>query len=433
MDEERRRPEFLRLVFTSILGKTYSIELAYDRVDEVFEDGVYFDGSSVKGYENVNSSDLLLRPVSTKPLHAKWDPLMELVPCAVYKTDGSPHPRDPIQILRKVSGESEKVGYSMIAGFELEFFLVKTNGDNTIEPADKGGYFMTPPVDGGLDFRRKVILSLGGMGIRATTHHHEVATGQHEIGLHHGSAIEVATSLMLTRIAISEIAYRHGLTATFMPKPFFGINGSGMHIHQSIWSEDGSRNLFATEHPSEISELAFNYAAGILSHAKALSALVAPTVNSFKRLVPGYEAPTRIAWGPKNRTTMLRIPHFNGSEKRARIEFRCPDPSCSPHLALAGILAAGLGGIEEGLVPPSPTDKDLFHETTDVDSLPGSLADALVALRNNSHLIDALGSEAIKTYLMLKETEWSRYVETTGDPGPFEVTKWEIEEYLHCN
>ncbi|MHA2424880.1 MAG: glutamine synthetase family protein [Candidatus Thorarchaeota archaeon] len=433
MDGTERRPEFLRLVFTSILGKMYSIELAYDRAEEVFEDGVYFDGSSVKGYANVEASDLLLRPVVNSPLPAKWDPLMDIVPCAVYETDGKPHPRDPIQILRGVSEASEKMGYNLVAGFELEFFLVKANGGSSIEPADQGGYFGTSPTDRGLDFRRKVMRSLSAMGIGTTTHHHEVATGQHEIGLKHASGVEAATSLMVAKHVISDLAFRYGLTATFMPKPFYGINGSGMHIHQSLWTGDGSTNLFATPNPSEVSEVAFHYVAGILNHAKALSAIVAPTVNSFKRLVPGYEAPTRIAWGPKNRTTMLRIPHFNGSERRARIEFRCPDPSCSPHLALAGILAAGMSGVQKELTPPTPTEKDLFHSTTDVESLPSSLADALDALRYNSTLFESLGSDALSTYLTLKESEWSRYVETTGDPGPFEITGWEVEEYLHCN
>ncbi|MHA1907186.1 MAG: glutamine synthetase family protein [Candidatus Thorarchaeota archaeon] len=433
MDGTTRRPEFLRLVFTSILGKTYSIELAYDRMEEVFEDGVYFDGSSVPGYAHVNSSDLLLRPVSSSPLPAKWDPLMDIVPCAVYETSGSPHRKDPIQILRYVSRESEKEGYKMIAGFELEFFLVEVNGGNQIQPADLAGYFASSPEDTGLAFRREIMMSLSTMGIAPTVHHHEVASGQHEIGLKHAPAVESATSLMLAKHVISDIAARRGLTATFMAKPFFGMNGSGMHVHQSLWTEDGDINLFATDQPSAVSEVATHYVAGILNHARALSALVAPTVNSFKRLVPGFEAPTRIAWGPKNRTTMLRIPHFNGSEKRARIEFRCPDPSCSPHLALASILAAGMSGVHKELAPPSPTEKDLFHDHADVDSLPSSLVDALDALRNNSTLFDALGSDALTTFLTLKESEWSRYVETTGDPGPFEITGWELEEYLHCN
>ena len=433
MDGTTRKPEFLRLVFTSILGKTYSIELAYDRMEEVFEDGVYFDGSSVPGYASVNSSDLLLRPVSNGPLPAKWDPLMDIVPCAVYETNGMPHASDPIQILRGVSEASKKVGYKMVAGFELEFFLIRADSKDTILPADQAGYFATSPEDSGLDFRRKVMTSLSAMGISTTTHHHEVASGQHEIGLKHASGMESATSLMLAKHVISDLAYRDGLTSTFMPKPFFGINGSGMHIHQSLWTQDGSTNLFATDKASEISDLAYYYVAGILRHARALSALVAPTVNSFKRLIPGYEAPTRIAWGPKNRTTMLRIPHFNGSDKRARIEFRCPDPSSSPHLALAGILAAGLSGIHDKISPPTPTERDLFHDTTDVDSLPSSLADALDALRSNSTLIDALGSDALATFLTLKQSEWSRYVEMTGDPGPFEITGWELEEYLHCN
>ncbi|MDF1539043.1 MAG: glutamine synthetase family protein [Candidatus Thorarchaeota archaeon] len=432
MDGKQTKPEFLRLIFTSILGATHSIELAYDRKEEVFEDGVFFDGSSVRGYADVNSSDMLLHPIYNNPVLATWDPLMEIVPCSVHHVSGSPHMSDPVNILRHVSDKALEKGYVMMAGFELEFFLLGLK-DAMVQPADKAGYFATTPADRGLQFRRDVMMSLSGMGIGTTTHHHEVANGQHEIGLKHGPASDTATSLMLAKHVIAELATRKGLTATFMAKPFVSMNGSGMHIHQSMWTDDLSSNLFATDKASEVSEIAGHYVAGILEHARALSAIVAPTVNSFKRLVPGFEAPTRIAWGPRNRTTMMRIPHFNGSARSARVEFRCPDPSCSPHLALAAILAAGMDGITNKMDPPEPTEKDLFHGVTDVETLPVSLTDALDALHSNSLLLDSLGSRVIETYLTLKKAEWSRYIDSTDDPGPFEVTDWEIEEYLHCN
>ncbi len=432
LDEKQAKPEFLRLIFSSILGTTRSIELAYDRKEEVFEEGVFFDGSSVRGYADVNSSDLLLRPLQNNPLPAPWDPLMEIVPCSVHEVSGTPHMCDPVNVLKHVSDKAYEKGYMMVAGFELEFFLTGLE-DSMLQPADRAGYFATTPADRGLQLRRDVIMSLSGMGITTTTHHHEVANGQHEIGLKHRPALDAATSLMLARHVIAELASRRGMTATFMAKPFVSMNGSGMHIHQSLWNDDLSSNLFATERASEVSDIAGHYVAGILKHAKALSAIVAPTVNSFKRLVPGFEAPTRIAWGPRNRTTMLRIPQFNGSAKSARIEFRCPDPSCSPHLALAAILSAGMDGVSNELAPPEPTEKDLFHGTTEVESLPVSLTDALDSLRSNSLLLDSLGSRVVDTYLDLKKAEWSRYLDSTGDPGPFEVTDWEISEYLQCN
>lgn len=432
MNDKPRDPDFLRIMFTSLLGTTHSIEVTYDRKEEVYEDGICFDGSSVPGYAQVNSSDLLLRPIYGNPIPAPWDPHMEIVPCRVYETAGLPHRNDPINILTRFSKDAERQGFRLLAGFELEFFLVNRKG-TSISPADYGGYFATVPSDLGLAFRREVMMTLRGMNIATTTHHHEVAMGQHEIGFQHSQAIDAATSLMLARHVIAEIAVRHGFSATFMAKPFVSMNGSGMHIHQSLWTPDLTKNLFATEKSSEISDIAEYYVAGILEDARALSAIVAPTVNSFKRLVPGFEAPTRIAWGPRNRTTMLRIPHFNGSARKARIEFRCPDPSSSPHLCLAAIMASGLRGIQEEKKAPNPTAEDLFHSTSEVGSLPGCLGDALEALESNLAIRQSLGEDVIDTFLSLKRAEWNRYVQTTGDPGPSDITDWELREYLDCN
>ena len=427
--ERKERPEFIRILFTSILGKTYSIEVAADRADELFSEGICFDGSSVPGYANVNSSDLVLHPVVKEPLPALWDQSISMVPCSVHETSGEAHPCDPMNILRKVTSDIRKMGYELMAGFELEFFLV-SDDYGYIMPTDAGGYFSSAPNDKGNKIRRDALRSLAHMGIQTTAHHHEVAKGQHEIGLRHDNAEKVALSLLLAKHAISEIAFKEGLTATFMPKPFVGMNGSGMHIHQSLWTEDMKMNTFSSGLPSGVSPLAESYIAGILSHASALSAIVAPTVNSFKRLVPGFEAPTRIAWGPKNRTTMIRVPHFNGSSSAARIEFRCPDPSCSPHLALAAILALGIHGVQSRLVPPEPTSKDLFHESTSVESLPGSLSAALDMLEQDSIIQSMLGSTAMHEFLELKRSECDRYQlsEESGDGS--KISKWEIEEYL---
>ncbi|MFW9918609.1 MAG: glutamine synthetase family protein [Candidatus Thorarchaeota archaeon] len=421
--------EFIRILFTSILGKTYCIEISSDRLEEVFQEGICFDGSSVPGYANVNSSDLVLRPTVKEPLSALWDTSMVIVPCAVYETSGKPHDCDPIQVLSKVVAEVRKQGFELIVGFELEFFLVRKDGESIV-PADRGGYFSSGSDDSGHKVRRESIQALKGMGIETTTHHHEVARGQHEIGFRHTTAEQAALWLMLGKHVISEVAHRHGLIATFMAKPFEGMNGSGMHIHQSLWTEDLRSNVFASGEASRISSLGERYIAGILKHAGALSAIVAPTVNSFKRLVPGFEAPTRIAWGPKNRTSMLRVPHFNGSQAAARIEFRCPDPSSSPHLALAAILASGMDGVNAQLTPPKPTTKDLFHEDANVDSLPASLTSALDELANTIAIRRILGSRILDEFLELKRTEWERYSEAENNSDITQISKWEIEEYL---
>ncbi len=426
---KEREYEFVRVLFTSILGKTYSIEISSDRLEEVFKNGICFDGSSVPGYANVNSSDLVLRPIVEEALPARWDDSMVIVPCGVYETSGRPHPCDPIHVLSRIVSEVRKSGFELMVGFELEFFLVTKEGEE-IAPADHGGYFASCPSDGGQKVRRESILALNRMGIRTATHHHEVAKGQQEIGLWHTTAESAALSLMMAKHVISEIAHQYGMIATFMAKPFSGMNGSGMHIHQSLWTDNLGTNVFASEEASRVSSFGERYIAGILKHAGALSAIVAPTVNSFKRLVPGFEAPTRIAWGPKNRTSMLRIPHFNGSQSAARIEFRCPDPSASPHLALAAILAAGMDGVYSHLIPPEPSVIDLFHDQNDVKSLPDSLKSALRELEKSSRIRAMLGDRVLNEFLEIKHTECDRYSMTEKTDNFAQISKWEIEEYL---
>jgi glutamine synthetase len=274
--------------------------------------------------------------------------------------------------------------------------------------------------------------ALTGLGIPTTSHHHEVASGQHEIGLVFDSAMEIADRVLLARLAIAEIAYSRGLLATFMPKPFADMNGSGMHIHQSLWDSEGT-NLFADGSPGTVSEIAYHYVAGLMEHAPALAAIVAPTVNSFKRLRPGFEAPTRIAWGPRNRTTMIRIPEFNGSDTKARIEFRCPDPSCSPHLALAAIMAAGLDGIARSLNPPEPTQEDLYRKATDVPSLPESLIQALQHLDEDETLRHALGERIVDSIIKFRTSEWHEYLKGGGNSSGTRITDWEIGKYLFSN
>ncbi len=433
MRETHDRPDFLRLLFTTVLGATKSIEIAYEDFDEVMTHGVYFDGSSVPGYASVNSSDLLLKPRSSRPLLLPWDKEVAILVCGVHDFSGDPHPRDPSAVLSNIDRTCKDAGYELRVGSELEFFLVKENGRGTIVPCDGGGYFSTLPSDGGLQFRRQAAKSLGSIGISTTTHHHEVGAGQHELGLRYSSAISAADDVMLAKLLLAELAHSQRSIATFMPKPFSGMNGSGMHLHQSLWSLEDKVNLFSSGKSGEVSELAGNYVAGILEHADALTAVVAPSVNSFKRLTPGYEAPTRIAWGLRNRSTMIRVPQYNGSDIKARIEFRCPDPSCSPHLAMAATLAAGLDGIRKELSPPEPTGDNLYKTASETESLPGSLIEALKKLKHDRVIVDALGKSLVDTIVRMRTAEWEDYFETTGDPGITEVTPWEVARYLHFN
>jgi glutamine synthetase len=430
--EFKATPEFLRLLFTTPLGATRSVEVRYDTLDEVVRDGVYFDGSSIPGYADVNSSDLHLRPVSRTPLTQPWDTRAAIHLCSVYEVTGTPHPCDPREVLRKVLEEGSKRGLFLKAGPEIEFFMVNRSQDRYISPADQGGYYATQPADGGLELRRDMVSALTGLGIPTTSHHHEVASGQHEIGLVFDSAMEIADRVLLARLAIAEVAYSKGLLATFMPKPFADRNGSGMHIHQSLWDREGT-NLFANGSPGTVSEIAYHYVAGLMEHAPALAAIVAPTVNSFKRLRPGFEAPTRIAWGPRNRTTMIRIPEFNGSDAKARIEFRCPDPSCSPHLALAAIMAAGLDGIAHGLEPPEPTSENLYSKGASVPSLPESLIQALHHLEEDDIVRHALGERIVASIIESRTAEWHEYLKVAGKSSAAKVTGWEIDRYLFAH
>ncbi|MFX1262250.1 MAG: glutamine synthetase family protein [Promethearchaeota archaeon] len=433
MRETHDRPDFLRLLFSTVLGATKSIEIAFEDYDDVMKNGVYFDGSSVPGYASVNSSDLLLKPRSSRPITLPWEKDVAVLVCGVFRAPGDPHPRDPSSVLTKITDSAREAGFELRVGSELEFFLVMENGRGAIVPGDGGGYFSTLPTDGGLQFRRRVAKALGSIGISTTTHHHEVAAGQHEVGLRFGSAINAADNIMLARLLIAEMAHEIGAIATFMPKPFSSMNGSGMHLHQSLWSVDEGINLFSSDKSGEVSELAGSYVAGVLEHAEALAAIVAPSVNSFKRLTPGYEAPTKIAWGPRNRSTMIRVPQYNGSDVKARIEFRCPDPLCSSHLAIAATLAAGLDGIERGLTPPEPTRENLYKTATETKSLPGSLGEALERLQRDEVIVDALGKSLVDMIVKMRTAEWADYVEATGNPGVSGVTPWEISKYLRFN
>jgi glutamine synthetase len=433
MNAEHGNPEFLRLVFSDLLGHLRSIEVGIDQLDEVLENGIVMDGSSVLGYASINDSDVLLLSSSATPTPQPWDPSAAFLLCRVHETSGKLHPRDPRNILDEMVSKASKHGLQLMVGSELEFFTIQKRSDDSFVPLDSGGYFSSRPIDSELDFRRDIIRTLNAIGIPTTSHHHEVARGQHEVGLQYRTASTAADNILLGRQIIMEMGSMRGIDVTFMPKPFTDQNGSGLHLHQSIWKTDGSRNLFASKRNEGLSQMATNYVAGLLEHASSLIALLAPTVNSYKRLVPGFEAPTRIAWGYRNRSTMIRVPHFNGSERSARIELRCPDTTISPHLAIAAILAAGLDGIKRTLEPSEPMTTNLYKSTSDVESLPGSLRESL-ALLNESHFMrNELGDSLVDTLVAIRMHEWEDYVKTNGDSHSIEVSSWELDRYLHAN
>ncbi len=426
-----RRPEFIRLLFPTLLGNTRCLEVSHDRLDEVLNDGVFFDGSSVPGYASVNCSDLLLRPMLDSPLILPYDNTTALMPCRIHDAAGRPHPMDPVSVLERIADQGVTLGVRLIAGCELEFFLVRFDDvSGAVLPCDRGGYMSGVPADRGLDLRRMAVSSLERMGVQISAHHHEVAHGQQEIVLRHTDTVSAALHVMLAKHVIADIAHRHGLTATFMAKPFATRNGSGMHIHQSLWDTRTDTNLFASDERSVLSETGVHYVNGILEHAAALSAIVAPTVNSYKRLVPGFEAPTKIAWGPSNRTTMIRVPHFNGSQDRARIEYRCADPSCSPFLALAGVLAAGMDGVEREVASRSATSQDLYHMTSACETLPSSLREAIDSLVLDQMMCQKLGRPLIDQLSDLRTKEWEDYSSHVENPCTSDVTPWELNSYL---
>jgi len=320
------------------------------------------------------------------------------------------------------------MGFSLQAGTELEFYLLKRHEDGSISPVDEGGYLASPPADSAASFRREAITTLDALDVPTTSHHHEVGRGQNEIGIAHADFPVAADRVVLARLTISELAIARGMIATFMPKPFEDLPGNGMHVHHSLWNTKTGENLFAAENGTGLSTLAAHYVAGVLEHAPALTALVASTVNSFRRLRPGFEAPTKIAWGPQNRTAMIRVPRFT-TRRAARVEVRCPDPLCSPHIASAAILAAGLDGIERELEPPEPSSENLFDGADEYQELPKDLGEAVAALRQDRRIREALGQSLTEYLVEAGTATWREYCRWTEEEG-HRPEAWDMSRYL---
>jgi glutamine synthetase len=427
---EREKVKFLRLQFTDILGTIKNVEIPDRQFEEALDGRIMFDGSSIEGFVRIEESDMYLRPdLSTFRIFPWAGPTGETVArmiCDIYTPDGTPFAGCPRTTLKKVIALAASKGYRMKAGPEAEFFLFQMkNGEPTTESHDSAGYFDLSPVDLGEDVRREIVLALEAMGFHVEAAHHEVAPGQHEIDFRYDDVLTTADNISTFRFVVKNVATRNGLHATFMPKPIYGINGSGMHTHMSLFSSN-TNIFYDAKAPMQLSQICLNYIGGILRHAKGFCAITNPLVNSYKRLVPGYEAPTNIAWSEKNRSPLVRVPAARGTG--TRIELRMPDPSCNPYLALAVMLRSGLDGIEKKVDPGPPINKNIFtmshreRRHLRIDELPGNLSEALDELEKDDLVRDTLGEHTFEHFLAAKREEWLDYIK--------HVSPWEVERYL---
>ncbi len=427
--------KFICLQFTDVTGAVKSVDIPLDRLAQALDEGIWFDGSSVEGFARIQESDMRLLPDADTYAVLPWsqsERRRARIFCDIYMPDGNPFPGDPRGTLKRVLKRIETKGWQYNIGPEPEFFLLRRNGPELIHPVphDVGGYFDFSASDEALRVRTELMLALNSMGLEVEMGHHEVARGQHEIDFQYANALRAADNVVTLKYTIRALAAQNDLLATFMPKPIFGINGSGMHTHQSIFDKAGKNLFFDKDDPYHLSELGYGFIAGQLTHARALAAVVAPTVNSYKRIVPGYEAPVYVCWAQINRSAMIRIPsHTPGRETSTRAELRCPDPSCNPYLAFAAMLAAGLDGIERKLdCPPAVNNLNIYKmeaeelEERGIKQLPGSLDEALEELRGCDVIRQALGEFTTEVFLRAKQAEADEY--------RIRVMDWEIQNYL---
>jgi len=420
---------FVQFWFTDVLGQLKSFSITPEELPLAFSEGMGFDGSSIQGFARIEESDMVAVPDPTSFQLLPWRPQEQpsgRLFCDILNPDGTPYAGDPRYVLKRMLQKAADKGYTLYVGPELEYFYFKSDAEPEI--LDRGGYFDVTPLDRGNDLRRQTIFALQKMGIQVEYSHHEVAPSQHEIDLRYDEALRMADKTQSYRITVREIARQHGVYATFMPKPIFGENGSGMHTHQSLFR--GDRNsFFDSSDPFHLSAEAKHYIAGILRHARELTAVTNQWVNSYKRLVPGYEAPVYISWARRNRSTMVRVPMYKpGKEKATRIEYRAPDPACNPYLAFAVMLAAGLRGIENQYPLPPPVEEDIYHmsetERKDrgISSLPGSLYEAIMECEQSDLVRETLGEHIFGKFIENKRIEWDNY--------RVQVNVYEIKRYL---
>lgn len=427
---EEEDVEFIRLQFTDLFGTLKNVAVTTSQLERVLENKISFDGASIEGFVRIEKSDLFLHPDLDTFCIFPWRPQHGKVArfiCDVYYADGTPFAGDPRYILQKVIKEADEMGYCLEVGPECEFFLFHTDdeGRPTTVTHEEAGYFDVGPMDLGENARRDMILTLEEMGYVVESSHHEDAPAQHEIDFMYDEALKAADGIMTARLAVKTIAKRHGLYASFMPKPKSGVNGSGMHINMSL-TRDGVNVFYDPGSPIHLSQAGYYFIGGIMKHIRAITAVTNPLVNSYKRLIPGYEAPVYIAWSATNRSPLIRIPAMK--DARQRIELRSPDSAANPYLALAVCMAAGLDGIRNKILPPESIDTNIFAMSEEerleqkIDCLPDNLLEAIHALEEDTYICDVLGPHATRRFIRAKKKEWEEYRAA--------VSNWEVERYL---
>ncbi|MBF0714167.1 type I glutamate--ammonia ligase [Gemella sp. GH3] len=428
---QQENVKYIRLQFTDITGTIKNVEVPVSQIDKVLDNNMMFDGSSIEGFVRIEESDMYLYPDLDTFLVFSWDSEYGKVArfiCDVYTVDRKPFAGDPRGNLKRVLKEMNDLGYDTLnLGPEPEFFLFKLteNGEPSLELNDNGGYFDLAPVDLGENVRRDIVLELEKLGFDIEASHHEVAPGQHEIDFKYTDVISACDNIQTFKLIVKTIARKHGLHATFMPKPIYGINGSGMHCNISLFS-NGENRFYDESSANKLSQDAYHFIAGILKHSRSFTAICNPTVNSYKRLVPGYEAPCYVAWSTSNRSPLVRIPASRG--KSTRVEVRSVDPAANPYLAMAAILSAGLDGIKNKLIPNAEVNSNIYVMTKEerinagIDELPSTLYTALKELSNSDIIKDSLGEHIFQNFIEAKSIEW--------DAFRTRVTDWEVEQYL---
>ena len=427
---EEQDIQFIRMQFTDIFGQLKNVAISASQIQRAVDNEIMMDGSSIEGFVRIEESDQYLWPdldtFAVLPWRPQYGKVARLI-CDVHNPDGTSFQGDPRSVLKRELRRAELLGYTFNVGPELEFFLFQTdeNGRPTTQTSDEAGYFDLGPLDHGESTRREVTLALEQMGFEIEASHHELAAGQHELDFKYAEALHTADNIMPFKLAVKTLAQKNGLHATFMPKPVYGAAGNGMHVNMSLFQN--GRNAFYDESaPNQLSPLATQFIAGLLAHARGFCALTNPLVNSYKRLVPGYEAPCYPAWSTSNRSALIRIPAPRG--QGTRVELRSPDPTCNPYLVFAACLAAGLDGIEKGLTPPNPISRNIYEMTAEersacgLESLPGTLEAAIRALEADSVVLDALGPHTALQYITGKLREWEEY--------RTQVSQWELDKYL---
>ncbi|MFQ5527996.1 MAG: type I glutamate--ammonia ligase [Thermoanaerobaculia bacterium] len=430
----REKVRFLRLQFTDLMGTLKNVEVPRSQFEKALDGQIMFDGSSIEGFVRIEESDMLLVPdldtFQVNPWASADGTRVARLICDIYRPDGAEFEGCPRLALKRQVSKARSKGYKMVVGPEAEFFLFQRNqaGDVLVETHDVGGYFDLTPVDLGEECRRDIVVVLESMGFEVEAAHHEVAPGQHEIDFKYSEAVDGADKVATFRFVVKKVALDHGLHATFMPKPLLGVNGSGMHTHQSLLDKNGKNAFYAKTREWQLSQVAMGYIGGILKHAKAFVAVTNPLVNSYKRLVPGYEAPTNIAWSEKNRSPLVRVPAKRGMSTRC--EVRVPDPACNPYLAFAVMLASGLDGVATKSYAGPPVNKNIFamsqreKKRRRIEELPPDLASALDALEKDKVIMGALGDHIGGHFLQAKRLEWADYISY--------VHPWEQEQYLQA-